>query len=50
MIRGFIGAILICGSAFAADRVHVVEPGERVPRLEWLYGVSSDRIRAANGL
>lgn len=50
MIRKLVIAVWICISAHASERIHVVEPGERVPRLEWLYGVSADQIRAANGL
>lgn len=50
IIRPLAVFLLLVTAAGAAERIHVVEPGERVPRLEWVYGVSAAKIRAANGL
>jgi len=45
----FLTAFLSLGAQDVA-RVHIVKPGDTLPKLVWIYGVSADRICLENGL
>lgn len=49
-LRPLLLALVAPVLALAQERVHVVRSGDTLPRLVFLYGVSEERIRAANGL